>query len=107
MASFNENYSFKTIGLWNELVLIINIISLLKEGKDKDGIRQPSHKDEAKKQEYLLLNYPADVRRNLRSISNLNFGQDDKPKKSQEKEKVNSIPSSEKQAGRKGLQKDK
>ena len=80
----------------------------MQEGKDKggDGIRQTSHKDEAKRQEYLLLNYPADVRRNLRSISNLNFEQDEQPNKIAEtpKERVNCFPSTEKPVGRKGLQ---
>jgi hypothetical protein len=44
-----------------------------------DPIRKLSQKDEAKKQEYLLLNYPADIRRNLKAISGLSF-EDEKVK---------------------------
>jgi len=64
------------------------IFKLKKENESKSGDaprKTSSHKEEAKRQEYLLLNYPADVRRNLRGLSNLNFDQGEVPKKKQEK----------------------
>jgi len=87
---------------------LTNVLSF--SNKDKGGTKEPesgrklSFKDEAKRQEYLLLNYPADVRRNLRSISGLSFD-DDEPAKAGKAQKPEPKKEPEKKQPEKGSKK--